>query len=195
MGGVELDVVDRALLVLEAAERVDQGFGRRGAGGQRAGDLPAQRHTALLGDIALLGVAELTQHLAEFRRIEIAGGALEIRIAEDGAHGFGVGLREPLAPGVLVQRGLGHRLLQHLTIDAEGARLVGRQRLAELAADLLQPLGIELPELLSADFGAADLGCRRSPKALEDVGDTPDGEGQDQHAHHRGHDGLADPIR
>ena len=60
--GVELDVFDRALLVLEAAQRLDHRFRRFETGGDGAGDLPPQRHLALVGDIALLGVAELPDH-------------------------------------------------------------------------------------------------------------------------------------
>ena len=69
--GVELDVVDRALLVLEAGQRVDQQFRRLEAGRNRAGDLAAQPDAALFGEIALLGVAELADRGLETRRIEL----------------------------------------------------------------------------------------------------------------------------
>ena len=97
-------------------------------------------------------------------------------------------------PRFLVERGLRDGLLQHLAVEAEGAGLLLRQRAAELAADLLQLVGVELAELFGRNLGAADLGQRRLPKPLEDVGDAPDGETEDQHAHHDAHDGLAEPV-
>ena len=68
--GVEFDVFDRALLVLEAAERLDQHFRRLEAGRNRAGDLTAQRYPPLVGDIALLGEAELPDRGLEARGLE-----------------------------------------------------------------------------------------------------------------------------
>ena len=81
----------------------------------------------------------MPDHGLEACRIEGAVGSLEIGIAEDHAHGLGVGLSEPQPPRFLVEGGLGDGLLQHLAVDAEGAGLIRRQRAAELAADLLQP--------------------------------------------------------
>ena len=100
--------------------------------------------------------------------------SLEIGIAEDHAHGLGVGLSEPQAPRFLVEGGFGDGLLQHLAVEPEGAGLLRRQRTAELAADLLQLVGVDLAELLGRNLGAADLGQRRLAKSLEDVGDAPD---------------------
>ena len=130
----------------------------------------------------------------EARGIEGAVGSLEIGIAEDHAHGFGVGLSEPQPSSLLVKRGLGDGLLQHLAVDAERAGLFHRQRTAELAADLLQLLGVELAELFDRDLGVADRGQRRLSESPEDVGDAPDAETDDQHAHHHGHDGFAEPV-
>ncbi len=194
LGGVEFDVFDRALLVLEAAERLDHRFRRLETGGDRAGDLAPQRHPALVGDIALLGEAELPDHRLEACRIECAADALEIGIAEDHAHGLGVGLSKPEPPRVLVKGGFRDGLLQHLAVDAEGAGLIHRQRAAELAADLLQLLGVELAEFIDRDLGVADRGQRRLSKPPEDVGDAPDAETDDQYAHHHGHNGLAEPV-
>ena len=120
--------------------------------------------------------------------------ALEIGIVVDHAHGFGVGLAEPHAPRFLVERGLRDGLLQHLAVEPEGAGLIHGQRTAELAADLLQLVGVDLAELLGRNLGAADLGQRRLAESLEDVGDAPDPETDDQNAHHHGHDGLAEPV-
>ena len=94
----------------------------------------------------------------------------------------------------LVECCLRDGLLQHLAIDAEGAGLLHRQRPAELAADLLQLVGVELAELLGRNLGAADLGQRRLSEPLEDVGDAPDAETDDQNTHHHGHDGFAEPV-
>jgi hypothetical protein len=40
----------------------------------------------------------------------------------------------------------------------------------------------------------ADLGQRRLSETPEDVGDAPDAETDDQHAHHHGHNDLAEPV-
>jgi hypothetical protein len=56
---------------------------------------------------------------------------------------------------------------------AEQARLFLGQRAAELAAQLLQLVGIDLPERFGGNLGAADLGERRLAESLEDVGDAP----------------------
>ena len=192
--GVEFDVFDIALFVLEAAERLDRRFGRFEPCGNGAGDLPSQRYLALIGDITLLGEAELADHGLEALRIEIAVDALEVGIAEDYAHGLGIGLSEAEPARLLVEGGFRDRLLQHLAVEAEGAGLIRRQRTAELAADLLQLVGVELAELVDRDFGMADRGQCRLAKSPEDVGDAPDAEADDQYAHHHGHNCLAEPV-
>jgi hypothetical protein len=77
---------------------------------------------------------------------------------------------------------------------SKGARLILRQRAAELAADLLQPIRVDLAELVDRNLGATDLGQRRLPKSAENIGDAPDTKADDQDAHHDGHDGLAEPV-
>lgn len=134
----QLQIVDRALLVLKLAQRLHQRLRRLEAGGQAAGDLAAERDAALLGQIALLGEAELADQLLEAIGVELAVGALEVRILQDRLHGVGVGLAEPEPARVFVERGFGDGLLQHLAIDSDRARLIRGQRPAELAADLLQ---------------------------------------------------------
>ena len=47
---------------------------------------------------------------------------------------------------------------EHLPVDAERGGLLGRQRMAELLAELLQTVVIGLAELVVLDFGIADLG-------------------------------------
>jgi hypothetical protein len=98
------------------------------------------------------------------------------------------------APRFLIQRGFGNGLLQHLPVEPEGARLFRGQRTAEAAAELLQLFRVDLAKLLGRNLGLADRGERRLAEPLEDVGDTPDCETDDQNAHHGGHDNLAEPV-
>ena len=182
------------MFILKAAQRFDQDFRRFDTGRNGARDLTPQRDLALVGDITLLAEAELPQRGLEARWIERAADALEIGIVEDHPHGFGGRLPEPQPPRLFVKGGLGNGLLQHLAVETEGARLVARQRTAELAADLLQPLGIDLTELFGRNLGPADLGQRRLPEPLEDVCDAPDAETDDQYAHHHGHYDFAEPV-
>src|SRR5260370_547783 len=123
-------------------------FGGWEAGGEGRGDLPAPRSLSLVRDIKLPAEAELPDRGLETGRIEITVDALEIGVAENNAHGLGLGLSEPEPPRFLVKRGFGDRLLQHLAIEAEGAGLIRGQRAPELAADLLQLVGVELAELI-----------------------------------------------
>ena len=191
---LEFDIVDRPLLVLEAAQRLDHDLRRFKTGRNGAGDLTPQRHPPLVGDIALLAIAELPDRSLEACGIEGAVGSLEIGIAQDHAPGFGVGLPEPEPLSLFVERGLGNGLLQHLPVKPEGAGLFRGQRAAKLPADLLQLLGVELAELSDRDFGVADRGHCRLSETPEDIGDAPDAETDDQHAHHHGHDGFAEPV-
>ena len=61
-----------------------------------------------------------------------------------------------------------------LPVEPERPRLIRQDRTAEVAAELLQPVLIELAELLDADFGAADLGHGRLAETAENVADAPD---------------------
>ena len=194
LGGLELDVVDRPLFVLEAAQRLDHDLRRFETGRDRAGDLAAQRHPPLVGDIALLAIAELPDRSLEAGGVEGTVGPPEIGIAHDHAPGFGVGLSEPQPLSLLVQRGLGNGLLQHLPVNPERAGLFRCQGTAKLPADLLQLLGVEFAELSDRDIGVADRGHRRLSETPEDIGNAPDAETDDQHAHHHGHDGSAEPV-
>ncbi len=62
----------------------------------------------------------------------------------------------PIRRGLLVEGGFRHHLRQHLLVHADGARLFHGQRLADLAAELLQPIIVDLAELFDGDLGAAD---------------------------------------
>ena len=137
---------------------------------------------------------ELTDHRLEACRIELAVQSPEIGIAVDRAHGLGVGLAKAHAARFFIERSLGNGLLQHLAVKPERAGLLRRQRAAELAAELLQLVDVDLAELLGGNLGAADLGEGRLSESLENVGDAPNSETDDQNAHHHGHDRLAEPV-
>src|SRR5262249_55934237 len=117
----KLDVFDRALLVLEAGQRLDHRLGHLDPRRNTAGELPTERDFALIGDIALLGITELPESGLEALGVELAVGALEIGIVEDRAPDFLIGLSKSEAPGLFIECGFRNRLLEHLTIDAEGA--------------------------------------------------------------------------
>src|SRR6202043_3611787 len=105
-----------------------------------------------------------------------------------------VGLPKAEPPRFLIKRGFGNGLLQHLAIEPEGAGLIRGQRASELAADLLQPVGVGPAELFGRDLGMADLGQRRLSETPEDIGDAPDAKTDDQYAHHRGHYNFTEPV-
>ena len=111
------------------------------------------------------------------------------------ARDLGVGQAEPQRAGALVERGFGDQLAEQLPVEAERARLVGRDRPAELAAELLQPVVVDLAELLDPDFGAADLGARvdrPKPRKMSPMPQMREADG-DQ-AENDAHDGAAEPI-
>src|SRR5205085_1321223 len=164
------------------------------AGGDGAGNLTPERHPALVGDIALFGEAELPDHSLEALRIEVAADPPEIGIVDDHAHCLGGGLSKPQPSCILVECCLGNGLLQQLTVNAEGAGLIRRQGAAELASDLLQLVRVELAKLVDGDLGMSDRGQCRLSETLENVGNPPDAETDDQDTHHDGHYGLAEPV-
>ena len=144
----ELHIFDRALLVLEAAQRLHQRVRRRKSRGDGVRQLPTQRNALLVGEVSRLAITELPDDHLETLRVERAVHALEVRVSQDHAHGLGVGLSEAELAGLLIQRCLGDGLLQHLSVEAEGARLLLGQWTAELAADLLQAIIVDLAELV-----------------------------------------------
>jgi hypothetical protein len=136
----------------------------------------------------------LADRRLEARRFETSVQSLEVRIGIDHSHRLGVGLAKPHATGLFIEGGFRNRLLQHLPVKPEGARLLHGQGAAELPAELLQLVGVDLAELLGRNLGSADLGQRRLSESLEDVGDAPDSKTDDQNTHHHGHDNLAEPV-
>ena len=85
----------------------------------------------------------------------------ERRVLGDLPRHLGVAQAEPQLAGALVDHGVGDHLVEQLPVEAERARLVGQDRPAELAAELLQPVLIELAELSRSGF--------RSPPTLASV--------------------------
>ena len=142
----------------------------------------------------MFGVAELPDRGLEACGVERAAQSLEIGVAVDQPHGLFLGLGEPHAPRFLVERGFSDGLLQYLPIKPEGAGLFRRQRTAETAAELLQLVRVDLAELLRRNLGAANFRQGRLAESLEDVGDAPNCETDNQNAHHGGHDNLAEPV-
>src|SRR5205085_10531859 len=120
--------------------------------------LTPQQLPALFGNEAPLGKAQIPDHLLETQAIELAVRPLENGIGGNPLGNLGIGDAEPQRSRPLVERGLGDELADDHTVEAAGARLFHADRLAELAAELVQPLVIELPKLLDSDLGAADLG-------------------------------------
>ena len=107
----------------------------------------------------------LRMHLLEPRAVELAGDALE---AGSSVIWRAISASQTLSRSCarpLVERGFGDQLAEQLPVEAQRPRLVRRDRAAELAAELLQPVLVELAELVDADFGAADLGDRRRAEA------------------------------
>jgi len=149
----------------------------------------------LLVDEAGFAETGIADDLLEARAVELAVGPAETRIAGDAARDLGVGKAKAQLARILVERGLGDDLAENLPVEAEPARLVGRDRPSNLAPDLLQAVGVELAELLDRNFGVADLGHRVAPETAENVADAPDRKAHDQQAHDDRQDGLAEPVR
>src|SRR2546423_85157 len=83
----------------------------------------------------------------------------------------GVGEGESELTRTLVERRLGDNLSQHLLVEAERTRLIGRDRPAQSAADLPQAVVVSLPELLDRDLGPADLGDGGAAESAKNVAD------------------------
>ena len=190
----ERHVLDAALFVLELIDGVEPGLRRRDAAGYGVDELPAQQFLPLLGDETLLGIAHVAQHHCEPRAVELTVGVLQMRIGRDVLGDFGVGNAEPNLVGALIEPGLGDHFAEHLPVEAERARLLRRQRMTEVAADLLQALVVGLPELFDRDFRRADGRQSRAAEAAKNVVDAPDRETAGKHRHDHGHEDAAKPI-
>ena len=127
--------------------------------------------------------------------VEFAVGSVEGRVVLDAAGDRRIAQAQPHVLGLLVERGLGDHLAEDLAVETECARLVGRDRLAELARDPLDAVVVVFTELLDRDLGRADGGDSIAPIAAENVADAPDREADHQEAHDDAQDDLADPGR
>ena len=103
-------------------------------------------------------------------------------------------MSEPEQARLFIQRGLSEGLFQQLPVKAEGPRLLRGQRTAELAAKLLQLVGVKLAELVYRNLGVTDGRQRRLTIAPEDIGNAPVTKTDNQRAHGQGHDRFAEPI-
>ena len=183
-----------ALFVLEAVERLQRRFRHRRLAADGAEQLLAERNLAAARTEARLGVAHVAEHRVEPRAVELAGDAFEARHIGDLPGDLGVADVEPQCSRPLVERRLGDHLAEQLAVEPQRPGLVGQDRAVQLAAELLQPVLVELAECIDTDLGAADLGDRRCAEAVEDVADAPDAEADGDQAEDDAHDGAADPI-
>src|SRR4029077_12136466 len=157
-------------------------------------DFAPRRQPLLLRRKARFGETGAADDLVEARAIELAVQPLEGRIVGDLARDLGVGDIQAHLPRALVERGFGDELPRELLVKLERARLIRRDRAAELAAQLLQAIVVDLAELVDGDLGRADLGDGRAAEPAENVADAPDGETDGDQAEHDGHDSPPQPI-
>ena len=158
----ERHILDAALLILELIDGVEPGLRQRDVAGYAVDELPAQRSLSLGGEKAFLGHAHVVQEHFEPRAVELTVLILQLRIGRDVAGYLGVGEAEPHLLRELVEPGLGDHFTEHLAVEADRVCLVRRQRMSELAADLLQAVVVGLPELGGLRFQS----CRSSPECL-----------------------------
>ncbi len=195
MRPVEQDVFDGALLVLIALGGVHRGFRQLRSVENGAGQLPPQQQAALIVDEALLGGLVLTQqHVEDAVRSNWPVGPRKSGL---------VVIRRAISASEMPSRSAFTRssmrrfadeLSHQLLVEAHGLRLIERDRAAELTAELLQPLAIELAELLDRDLGAADPRQVRTAKTAKNVADAPDREADRDQAEHDAHHDSAEPI-
>jgi hypothetical protein len=97
-------------------------------------------------------------------------------------------------PDPLVEGGISEHLAQHLPRQAERLSLFGRDRPAEPATQLLQPVIVGLSELFRANLGSPDFGEPGSAETAEDVPDPPNAETDHEKTEHPGHDNSAEEM-
>ena len=117
-----------------------------------------------------------------------------VRIAGDALGDFRIGDAQPQRLRALVQDDLGDEFADDGAVIAARACLLHAEWLAEAATELLQPIIVDLAELLDGDLGAADLGEGGAAKAAKNVADSPDREADHEETDHGGHDDLAEPV-
>ena len=191
---VQHDVVDGALLIVVAVLRVRHGLGRRDLGGDGVGDLAPHGEALLLGGEALLGEARVPNELLKTRAVELAGRRLERRIVHDLPRDLGVRDVEAKLARTLVERGFGDELAHELLVEAQQLGLIRCDRTAELAAELLDAIVVDLAELGDRDLGRADLRDGGLAESAEDVADSPDRKAYGDQAEDDPHDDPPEPI-
>src|SRR5262249_24727022 len=180
LAAIERHVLDAAFLVAIVVDRLGRGLRRSQSGADRLCDLAAQCGLALLELKSLLAVADLADALEIRRQVELAVEAAEGWIRPDLLFDLGVRNVGPkLARALIERRGCDH-LAERSLLEAEGARLLRRDRPAQLATELLQLLVVARAELLNRNLRAADLGNGRDPETAENIADAPDPEADDQ---------------
>src|SRR5262249_49053292 len=160
LGAVEQHKLDGALLVLEAIRRLDHRRRRNRRAGDGSEQLLTQHGAPLLGDKSLLVKACVAKDIQETLVVELAARPLEARMLRDTQRDLRMGDAEAKLPHALVEQHLADDLIFDLLVDAQRASLFERDRAPDLTTKILQPLGIELAELLNGDLGPPDLGKR-----------------------------------
>ena len=154
----------------------------------RVGDFLPQIELALFAHETRLAEAALSQDLGEFRRIELAGRALEHRVHENLGGDGGIGNREAELAGLAVERGVRDKLAKHLPVETHRARLIVCDRAARLLLQVLQLGLVLLAQFVGRHHGVADLRHLARAIADENVADAPDRETEADEPHHDAHD-------
>ena len=177
------DVTEAARLIVVVVERVEEDLrgGRRLA--DRAQELTAQIALTLGGEVALLAHVEVAQGLLQGERIEIAGRVLEGRILHDAFEQRRVADAELQALGVGVDRGAADKPLQHAVVEPGLTRFLDREGAAGVGTHHAQDVALRPRIFLRRDLGIADLDQGLGAIAPENVGNSPNGEADDEQAH------------
>ena len=149
---------------------------------------------ALLGDEALLGEAHLADRLLEPDPVELAGRGLWKPGSSVTRRAISASRRRGRMPRARSSSaGFGDHLPQ-MPVEAERARLVRRDRPADLAAELLQPVVVDLAELLDAKSRCCRSWPRSSGRSRGKCRRCPRPRSLRIQAHHHAHDDAAEPI-
>ncbi len=191
-GSGQDEIVDRARLVPDIRFGLRFGLRRGDSGRQRRDDeLPERGLAQIRNEHALVHVV-VAQRLGEELRVEDARLVAEIRVRLDHGAQRLVGHVEAELPPLLVDRRFAEQPLQDLAVEADGARLLVGERLAQSALILLDGSLIGGSVLLIRYLCAPDAGDGRGGEAAQHVADAPDDEADDDEPHDDGHDRLAD---
>src|SRR5262249_21226366 len=155
---VERHVLDAAFLVAIVVDGRGCGLRGRQSGAYRLYDLAAQRFEAPFENEALLGIADFADALEARalveRAVEAAGGRIRRELLRQLVVRNG---KAELARALIERRGCDH-LAERPLLETKGARLLRRDRPAQLPPELLQLFVVAYAELLDRDLCAADLG-------------------------------------